>query len=347
MAPRLRGHAGEMIELRPRRFRVDVVGRHRRHAAPIVDAGPDELRQILGPQVRRRLNVDRRAEDQAGDRDRPQMLVERRLGRINHPRAGLGAEVLDDDFLDVAVARMKVADREQRRNAFDPGLADADQQSGGEWHGGAPGRRDGRKPHGRMLVGRAEMRPAALRQPFGRRLQHDALRHRHLAQAAQPRFIHHAGIEVRQQAGLLEHQPRAFFEIIERGGVAERGERVARGGVAALGLIAEREQGFLAAGRGTGPRDRQHLVAGKIGGVRFRRRLREGAVVAHVAAQLGERNEDLLRKRNVDAMAGKARALGRLHQRRKVIAVGEGGRFIGFKRAVPRRGEQIGRARLC
>jgi hypothetical protein len=52
-----------------------------------------------------------RAEHDARDGDGPQQLVEVRLGRAGHARVRLGAEVLDDDFLDVAVALVQSRDR--------------------------------------------------------------------------------------------------------------------------------------------------------------------------------------------------------------------------------------------
>ena len=51
------------------------------------------------------------------------------LGRGGHAGVGLGAEILDDDFLDVAVALVQVAQRQQRLDALAPGLADADQDA--------------------------------------------------------------------------------------------------------------------------------------------------------------------------------------------------------------------------
>jgi len=62
--------------------------------------------------------------------------------------------------------------------------------------------------HRRHLVGRPEVGAAALGEPVGCRLQHDALRHRDLAQAGEPGLIHDAGVQVRQQARLLQHQGR-------------------------------------------------------------------------------------------------------------------------------------------
>jgi hypothetical protein len=46
------------------------------------------------------------------------MILERGLRRVNHPGAGLGPEVLDDDLLDVAVAIVNIAQGKERFNAL-------------------------------------------------------------------------------------------------------------------------------------------------------------------------------------------------------------------------------------
>ena len=70
---------------------------------------------------------------------------------------------------------------------------------------------------------------------------------------------------MRQQAGLLEHGACRFRQVGQGGAMAEAGQLVARGAVAQLRLVAEREQRLLAARRLSGPRDRQHLVEREIG----------------------------------------------------------------------------------
>ena len=124
----------ERVELRPRPLGIHVVGRDRRDAAPVVDAGLDQAAVARLLQVGRRLDRQRVAEDQARDGDGPQQLVERRLGRIGHARVGLGLEVLDDDFLQMAVRAMQVAQRQQRLDPLLARLADADQDARGERH---------------------------------------------------------------------------------------------------------------------------------------------------------------------------------------------------------------------
>ena len=60
------------LELRPRRLGVHVVERHRRDAAPVVDAGVDQPRVVRVGQVRRRLQVHaRRRTGPARRRRRP------------------------------------------------------------------------------------------------------------------------------------------------------------------------------------------------------------------------------------------------------------------------------------
>src|SRR5438552_12842508 len=89
-----------------------------------------------------------------------------RLRRGGHARAWLCAEILDDDFLDVTVALVQLAQGEQRLDALAAGLADADQDAGGERYRHLAGRGDAVEPARRLLVGRAEMRPAAAPQAF-------------------------------------------------------------------------------------------------------------------------------------------------------------------------------------
>ena len=185
-----------------------MVGRHRRDAAPVVQAGADQARIDAGRQVGRRLDVHVGPEDQPRLGDGPEKVVEVGLVGIGALGVGLGAEILDDDFLDVAVRFVQVADRLQRLDALLARLADADQDAGGERHLQLAGQPDRLQPHRRMLVGRAEMHAALLAQPLAGRFQHDALAGGDLAQRRDLLARHDAGIGVRQQAGLAQHQRR-------------------------------------------------------------------------------------------------------------------------------------------
>jgi hypothetical protein len=57
------------------------------------------------------------------------MLVKRRLRIVRHPGPSLGTEILDDDFLDVAVGFVQLAQPQQRLQALTPRLANADQDA--------------------------------------------------------------------------------------------------------------------------------------------------------------------------------------------------------------------------
>ena len=93
---------------------------------------------------------------------------------------------------------------------------------------------------------------------------------------------------MRQEAGLAQDQPGHLGEIGERRFVAEPGERLARRGIAQFGLVAEGEQRLVAARLGPGAGDRQHRLGVEISGLARPRRMGEGAVMADVAAQLGQ-----------------------------------------------------------
>ena len=223
------------------------------------------------------------------------MVVDRRLRRVDHPRARLGAEVLDDHLLHVAITLVRLTDREQRVDPLRTRLADPDQDPRREGDALGAGCVECCKTRGGKLVGRAEVRTAALREPLGRRLEHDPHRRRARAQHAHVGGGEHAGIEMRQQAGLLEHGVGGAREILERRRAAEVGQLIARRAVAQLRFVAEREERLATARGRAGGGDLDHLVDRQVGALAPARRGGERAVVAHVAAQLRQRDEDLRR----------------------------------------------------
>ena len=160
------GRSTEQLERRPRGFRVDVVDRHRRDAAPVVDPRVEQGGEVVR-QVRGRLHRNLRRQDQPRCRNRPQELVERRLGRVGHPRSRLGPEVLDDHLLDLWTGR---CDRRQRLESLLSRLADPDQDPGRERHPCLARRAAAsRGAQRRKLVRRAEVRPAATSRAVPRR----------------------------------------------------------------------------------------------------------------------------------------------------------------------------------
>ena len=166
-----------------------------------------------------------------------------------------------------------------------------------------------------VLVGRPEMRAAAIPQPLRGAFQHDPLRGRDLAQRIEISAGHHPGVQMRQQPGLAQYQPRHLGEVGQRRFVTEPRQSLAGRGVAQFGLVAQGEQSLVAAGRRTGAGDRQHLLGIEIDRLAGTRRVGEGAVMAHIAAQLGQRDKHLWRIRDEIAVADVAQSGRGRHQR--------------------------------
>ena len=124
---------------------------------------------------------------------------------------------------------------------------------------------------------------------------------------------------MRQQAGLTQHPSGDMLQVAEGRVEPELGQGLAGGGIAQLRLVAEGEQGLLAARRDAASGDLQDLVGGQVGPGHLPRRLGEGAVVANVAAELGQRDEHLARIGQDAAegvLANRARAGGQPVERR-------------------------------
>ena len=300
----LTGAGLQHLELGPRRFGVHVIGRDGRDAAPVVDARLEQTGEVGMREVRRRLQADLVGQDQPCHGERPEVVVERRLGRVDHLRAGLGAEVLDDHLLQVAVLGVQVAQREQRLDLLAARLADADQDArcGRDLERAHPPQCV--EAHRRLLVGRAVVRHALLAQAGTCRLEHDPLARRPRTRSRQLRVAEDPGVGVRQQARLGEDAFHAVHEVRDGGLEAEFGQLNACGLVAQLGLVAEGEERLATPGGLALLGQRDDLVRGQVRALTFFRWLREGAVVADVAAQHRQRDEDLGRVRHHDAEGG-------------------------------------------
>src|SRR5207248_9575120 len=96
------------------------------------EARREEAPPVARREVRRRLDVHLGAEQEPGDRERAQRVVERGLGVLAHRDPRLREEGLDDDLLDVAVRLVQVEDRGARVYAPARRLADPDEDAGGE-----------------------------------------------------------------------------------------------------------------------------------------------------------------------------------------------------------------------
>ena len=156
------GALGKLGDRGPRRLRIDVIRRDGRDAAPIIDPRRNQPRIDARRQVRGRLDVHRRAEDEARCGEAPKQVIKIGLRSPGELGAGLGAEVLDDDFLNVPELPMQIADGEERFKALGPRLADANQNAGRERHAQFARQLERLKTHFRPLVGRAVMNAARL-----------------------------------------------------------------------------------------------------------------------------------------------------------------------------------------
>ena len=289
----------EPRHVRPRRLRVDVVDRHRRHTAPVVDARIEQPCELVEREVRRRLDVHRGGEHDPRGRDRPEVVVELRLGVAGHARAGLGAEVLHDHLLQVAVLLRQVVKRGERGEPLRARLADPDQDPGRERDPQLAGEAHRLEPARGLLVGRGPVRAAACAEPLGRRLEHDPHRRRDRPQPLElGRASSRPGLRCGSSpvSSSTSRAQRSRYSIVVAQPSAASSSR--RDPVAELWLVAEGEQRLGAAGLGARARDRQHLLLGQVRPLAASGRPGERAVAADVAAERRQRDEDLRRVRD-------------------------------------------------
>ena len=299
------GLRGQHVEVRPGALGVDVVGRQRRHPAEVVDAG-GEQRRGLGEvdQVGRGLHAHPRAHHQPGHGDRGEELVEVDVGGGAHGGVVLGPEVLDDHLLHVPVPPVAGPDREDGLGPLADRLADAHEKPCGEGDPVPAGVLEHPQAHGRVLVGAADVGG-----DLGGRLEHHPHRRGDRLEPLQLRPGHDAGVEVRQQPGLLQHRDGAGADVGQRVVVAGLVEPGAGRVPAVLGAVPEGEERLLAAEGRALACDVEHLVHRKVGRGQPARHRGERAVVAAVAAQPGQRDEDLARVGDDGGTAGVDQAL--------------------------------------
>ena len=185
----------------------------RRHLRPVADTG--------APVLARRL---------VGD-----------LRRLAPVVALVRDEVLEDDLLDVAVARMRGGERLQRRDPLLLRLPDPDEDPAGERDAQLAGCVDGGEPELRVLRRRA--RVDGLHQPLGDRLEHQPLRRGDLTQPGEVVTLEHAEVRVRQQPALERAlaRPRHIGREV---GVAVLGEELSDARVH-LGPLARQDEQLL------------------------------------------------------------------------------------------------------
>ena len=171
----------------------------------------------------------------------------------------------------------------------------------------------------RDLVGRPVVRGARGEQPLGRALEHDAHAHVHFPQRRQVPLRHQARVGMREETGLVENAGADLAQIAERRAVPQRAEDGAVLGEEGLGLVAQREQGLLGAEPGARVREGQHLIGRHREGARFAGILPERAVAAVVAAERGERDEDLGREGDAPAVAAVSQGRRGLQERGEAL----------------------------
>src|SRR2546422_1525107 len=140
--------------LRPGRLGIDEVARHRRDASPVVDPGFEQPRKCSITQIRRGLKIHLAVENKPRSGNRPQHFLLRRLRVGGHRDSRLGAEILDDDLLDVAGTPVQVANRDERVHTFHECLTNADQNPSGERNPQTAGFFHGAEAQRRHFVGR-------------------------------------------------------------------------------------------------------------------------------------------------------------------------------------------------
>ncbi len=195
-------------------------------------------------------------------------------------------------------------------------LPDTDQQSRGERDRQAARVSQRAQPDLRILVRAAVVSQAlGLEQPPRRGLQHHAHRRRHRLEPGQLRPAHDAGVQMRQQTGLLQHPDGHRPHVVQRRIVATLVEPLPGLVPPRLRPVTERKQRLLATQFGTATRHLEDLVGLHVHAGALRPQLAgnrdERAVVAGVAAQMGDGNEHLARVTHRQPSGGSA-AAGRL-----------------------------------
>ena len=127
------GDFAQLLDLRPGRLRADVVDRQRRDAAPVVDAREQVDAVGVRRQVRRRLDVHRRARGSAA----PSRSCAASRATLGSSRWRIGMSSFTRKFWTITswmlpCSSLHVADGEERIDALLPRLADADQDARGE-----------------------------------------------------------------------------------------------------------------------------------------------------------------------------------------------------------------------
>ena len=247
---------------------------------------------VVGREVGGGLHADRVVQDEPRHCDGTRHVERVRLVGVRPAYRGLGPEVLDDDFLDVPVGAMQVADRDQRVHALGKRLTDADQEAGGEGDRQLAGLAQHAKPHRRLLVRRPLVYLAASAKPRRHALEHEPQAHVHAPEARHLVARENAGVRVRQEPVLERGLARAL-DVRRRRGMAPLGEEGAVAGERHFRFVAETHERLRAAERTPTARPGRDLVELHGPSVGIVGILPERAVRAAVPAEVRDREEHL------------------------------------------------------
>jgi hypothetical protein len=237
-------HLAQALECRPRPLRIDVIGRHGRHATPVVDARVEQHPEVVA-QVGWRLHMNVGRQQHTRQRDGIDILVRRERRRVVHRGAFLREEVLHDYLLHMSVPRVRLRDRDERFSAVAPVLADADEDPCRERNGRRPRGFERRESPVGGLVGRTSMAVEVVAE----RLDHHSLAGADRPQLGELVGEQRARVGMGQQACLGEYEVAHRREIVDRRCVAVVVEPLARHRVPVLRSFAQREQRLVATGR--------------------------------------------------------------------------------------------------
>ncbi len=216
-------------------------------------------------------------------------LLGRLVGDVGHFRPVVPRvrnEVLEDQLLDVAVLGLDLGERLEGGGPVVAGLTDADEDPAGERDPQLPGRADRVEARLRMLG-----RRALVDDEVGvRRLEHQALRCGHLAQASELLAREHAEVRVGQQAA-LERSLAGPDDVGDEVAVPVRAQALGDHRVDLRRLAREHEQLL-----GVAPHRLFEALLDLVGRVEVRPVGCEGAVLAVAATGARERERVVARE---------------------------------------------------
>ena len=186
---------------------------------------------------------------------------------------------------------------QQRLSSVHRGLTNAHEEPGGERDVEPASVLNHLQPHLGVFIWRPVVHTTWLRKECCRGgFQHHAHAGRHRPKPLHFLPTHHPRVEVRQQPGVFQYADRCRANVIQGGFVARLLQPLARGRPASLRSVPQREERLGTPQISASPRYRHNFferqewrqtIAAQ------RRWIRgEGAVVATVTAQAGQRNED-------------------------------------------------------